>query len=647
MTGVGATYRKLIGKPEAERYTLRQTEDWATLNWRKLEANAGAPWARLQRRIYQAKRCGDMRRVHNLQRLLLRSFSARCLAVRRVTQDNRGKKTAGIDGVKDVSPPTRITYVYLLRHLRHAASPVRRVYIPKPNNANEMRPLGIPTMLDRAYQALVKLALEPEWEAVFEANSYGFRPGRSCHDAIEAIFNHICRQPKYVVDADIEKCFDRINHETLLAKISTIQPVMHLLRAWLKAGVIEAGRFFESEAGTPQGGVISPLLANIALHGLETYLKHLLPSTTVVRYADDFVILCTNEQTLIEAQTNTEQWLSQLGLRLKPSKTRCTHTLQDYNGEKAGFDFLGFTIRQYPVGKYQTYTYRGKPGYKTLIRPSLLGEQRHLEKLKTDIQAYTAKTQGWLLTTLNPQIGGWANYYRTSVAKRTFARVDKHLDHQLTLWAKKRHPQRSYTWCRRRYWCFEKGNSRFSDGRTRLRAHADTPIRRHIKVQGTRSPFDGDWLYWGTRLGKDPTKPDYFTTLLKEQQGRCKYCGALFTTEDIIEVHHKNGNRTDNYRRNLALLHGHCHDQQHAAFATKLVLVTTTTSLRSRVPGNRHARFWNSGGRGDSPSDCNPARPRGTRRDHGFLELFPHFGLLGKSCGLPATRPPPQHRVRR
>lgn len=570
MTDVGTTYRKLIGKPTAERYRLRQTEDWATLNWRKLEANV----VRLQRRIYQAKLRGDMRRVHNLQRLLLRSYSARCLAVRRVTQDNRGKKTAGIDGVKDVSPLTRITYVNLLRNLKQTASPVKRVYIPKPNNPSEKRPLGIPTMLDRACQALVKLALEPEWEAVFEANSYGFRPGRSCHDAIEAIFNHICRQPKYVLDADIEKCFDRINHEALLTKIDTIQPVMRLLRAWLKAGVIETGRFFESEAGTPQGGVISPLLANIALHGIETHLSQCFPTATLVRYADDFVILCVNEQTLIEAQAAIEQWLSQLGLRLKPSKTRCTHTLQEYNGERIGFDFLGFTIRQYPVGKYQTHTYRGKPGYKTLIRPSLNGEQRHLEKLKTDIQACTAKTQGWLLTVLNPQITGWANYYRTAVAKRTFARVDRHLDHQLTLWAKKRHPHRGYTWCRCRYWRFEKGNSRFSDGRSRLCAHADTSIRRHTKVQGTRSPFDGDWLYWAgaprARLGKDPTKPDYFTALLKEQQGKCNYCGALFTAEDIIEVHHKNGNRTDNYRRNLALLHGHCHDQRHAAFTTKL-----------------------------------------------------------------------------
>jgi RNA-directed DNA polymerase len=569
MTGVGAKYRKLIGKPEAERYTFRQTEDWATLNWRKLEANV----ARLQRRIYRAKRCGDMQRVHNLQRLLLRSYSARCIAVRRVTQDNRGKKTAGVDGVKDLSPSTRMLYVHLLRNLKHMASPVRRVYIPKPSQPTEKRPLGIPTMLDRAYQAVVKLALEPEWEAIFEANSYGFRPGRSCHDAIEAIFNNICRQPKYVLDADIEKCFDRINHEALLAKVNTIQPVTRLLRNWLKAGVIEEGRFFASEAGTPQGGVVSPLLANIALHGLESHLKQLFPRITLVRYADDFVTLCTSEQTLTQVREETERWLSPIGLRLKPSKTRSTHTFHDYNGETKGFDFLGFTIRQQPVGKYQTYTYRGEAGFKTFIQPSLKGEQRHLEKMKMEIQACAAKAQGWLITTLNPKITGWTNYYRTSVAKRTFARVDRHLDQRLTLWSRKRHPHHGYTWCRQRYWYYAQGNLRFSDGHIRLRAHADTHIRRHTKVQGNRSPLDGDWLYWGTRLGKDPTKPDYFTALLKVQQGRCKHCGALFTTEDIIEVHHKNRDRRDNSRRNLELLHGHCHDQLHAVFVTSSGIV--------------------------------------------------------------------------
>jgi len=310
------------------------------------------------------------------------------------------------------------------------------------------------------------------------------------------------------------------------------------------------------------------LLANIALHGLERHLKHLCPKATIVRYADDFVILCTTMEEVSKLRKASETWLAEMGLRLKESKTRFTHTLNEYEGEKAGFDFLGFTVRQFPHGKYQTYTYRGKEGFKTFTRPSAKGQQRHAEKLKTVINEQEASQQDGLIQTLNPQITGWANYYRTAAAKRIFARMDKQLDHRLTLWTAQRHPQKCYRWRRNRYWHFDKGGNRFSDGRVRLRAYADTRIRRHTKVQGERSPFDGDWLYWGTRLGKDPTKPDYFTALLKTQQGRCKHCGAPFTTEEMIEVHHKNRDRRNHSRHNLELLHGHCHDQLHAAFVT-------------------------------------------------------------------------------
>jgi RNA-directed DNA polymerase len=241
----------------------RPVHEWKDLPWRTIERQV----FKLQKRIYQASKRGEVKTVHSLQRLLMRSWSARCLAVRQVTQDNRGKRTAGVDGVKTVAPPARLALARTLG-VRPKAQPVRRVWIPKPGS-DEKRPLGIPTMRDRAAQALAKLALEPEWEARFEPNSYGFRPGRSCHDAIEAIFCAIRFKAKYVLDADIAKCFDRIDHTALLNKLRTFPRLRRAIRAWLKAGVIDGPELFPTAEGTPQGGVISPLLANIALHGLE------------------------------------------------------------------------------------------------------------------------------------------------------------------------------------------------------------------------------------------------------------------------------------------------------------------------------------------------------------------------------------------
>ena len=270
--------------------------EWGQLNWRKLERCV----SKLQKRIYKASLRGDVNAIRRLQKTLMKSWSAKCLAVRRVAQDNTGKNTAGVDGVKSLSPAARIELVDNLK-LGSKVKPTRRVWIPKPGT-DEKRPLGIPVMYDRALQALVKLALEPEWEARFEPNSYGFRPGRSCHDAIEAIFNAIKQKAKYVLDADIAKCFDRINHEGLLKKLDTFPTIHRQIKSWLKAGVMDGKQLFPTSEGTPQGGVISPLLANIALHGMEERIKRFAEtwkgnkranrnSLSLIRYADDFVIL--------------------------------------------------------------------------------------------------------------------------------------------------------------------------------------------------------------------------------------------------------------------------------------------------------------------------------------------------------------------
>ena len=538
-----------------------RTEDWETLDWKRYQRNV----FRLQRRIYRAARQGDWRRVHKLQRLLLRSWSARCLAVRRVSQENRGKRTAGVDGVKNLTPRQRLNLVKKLANLKewHVA-PIRRTYIPKPGTG-EKRGLGIPVLADRACQALVKLALEPEWEAQFEPNSYGFRPGRSAHDAIEAIFNAICLKPKYVLDADIEKCFDRIHHQALLKKLRTIQPIEQRVRDWLKAGIVEKGEWLFPEEGTPQGGVLSPLLANIALHGLERAIigGKRRPRITIIRYADDFVVLCEDRNALEAAKERAETWLAGIGLRLKEAKTRITHTLEECEGSP-GFDFLGFHVRQYRVGKYRTRTYRGKPGFKTLIRPAKIAVKRHTEKVNGIVHRHRIAPQSALITVLNPVIRGWANYHRTGVVKRTFNRLDWQMDERLMRWAAYRHPRKTRHWRRRRYWRQEGMRLVFSDGKKRLRGYAEVSIRRHVKVRGEKSPYDGDWMYWGARLRRDPRWPERVRWLLKRQEGRCGSCGLPLTTEDGMKVHHRDRDRRNNRPENLVLLHAHCHDQAHA-----------------------------------------------------------------------------------
>ena len=389
--------------------SLKTTVEWRSINWRKLEKRV----YKLQKRIYRASQRGDLKAVRRLQKILMKSWSARALAVRRVTQDNTGKKTAGVDGIKSLSPEARLKLVNKLK-LGSKVRPTRRVWIPKPGT-EEKRPLGIPTMEDRALQSLVKLALEPEWEARFEPNSYGFRPGRSCQDAIGAIFNCIRYKNKYVLDADIAKCFDKIDHEALLRKLNTSPTIRRQVRAWLKAGVMDGKQLFPTSEGTPQGGVISPLLANIALHGMEERIKREFPkrdtsikgkritynAAQLIRYADDFVILHEDLTVVQRCRDIISEWLKDMGLELKPSKTRLVHTLIQVDGQSPGFNFLG-------------------------------------------------------------------------------SRQENNL-----LW---------------------------------LHKHGNVKIINHAKVKGESSPYDGNLVYWSTRMGNNPEMPSRVSKLLKQQK---------------------------------------------------------------------------------------------------------------------------------
>ena len=355
---------------ETKALPAMASEDWSELPWRKLEQHVC--W--LQKRIYRASCRGNEVVVRRLQQLRMRSRAAQLLATRRVTQDNQGKKTAGVDGKASLTPPERLEVARRLnpKGRQPKPRPVRRVWIPKPGKT-EKRPLGIPTMEDRARQALAKLALEPEWEAKFEPDSYGFRPGRSSHDAIEAIYKNIRLKSKYVLDADSRGCFDHIDHTALLSKLTTYPAMKRLIKGWLKAGIMEGSNFTPSEEGPPQGGVISPLLANIALHGMEREVwlafTHKEGKPALVRYADDFVVFHPTHDGVEKARRVVEKGLKDMGLAWKPEKTRIIHT---WEGERAGFNFLGCNSRQYRVSASRSGTAMsgGKLGFKPSIKPS-------------------------------------------------------------------------------------------------------------------------------------------------------------------------------------------------------------------------------------------------------------------------------------
>jgi RNA-directed DNA polymerase len=580
----------------------KTTASWNTINWAKVQRKV----FKLQKQIFQAIESGNKVKAHKLQKLLSKSYYAKLLAVRKVTQDNTGKRTAGVDGVKIQTPQQRLKLASNLNIEGYKAKPLRRIWIPKPGK-DEERPLGIPTIRDRAMQCLIKLTLEPYWEAKFEPNSYGFRPGRSAHDAIEAIFNYTSKKKKYILDADIAKCFDKIDHQYLLDKMECphFRPI---IKQWLKAGVLDKGTFEETENGTPQGGVISPLLANIALHGLETFVKdwlvnekkYRIPMTrkgitverkksgslsknktkdtiSIIRYADDFVVLHENLEVITEAKTAIDKWLTKIGLQIKPSKTRICHSLEDITIDgkiqKAGFNFLGFNIKQYPVGKHHSSrdTWGRLLDFKLIISPAKEKIKAHKERIKETILSHKKAPQVTLIGKLNPIIRGWANYYSPMCSAKTYELIDQYIWDLLKKWVYSRHKCKYIKAFRRYFQTGSKGKWTFQTSQgIELFYHTNVHIKRHIKVKGNASPYDGNWTYWSKRTGTYPGIPTGKAKLLKRQKGKCNLCGQHFTPEDLIETDHiipKSKGGKDIYK-NLQALHRHCHDAKHSTIGT-------------------------------------------------------------------------------
>jgi RNA-directed DNA polymerase len=559
---------------------------WKEIQWPLVEKFT----FRLQERIYKASLQGNRQKVRGLQRRLILSEQARALSVRRVTEKNRGRKTPGVDQMTVVTNQHKSDLMRKLR-LDGKAEPIRRVYIPKPGKS-ETRPLGIPTIKDRAKQMLMKLALEPEWEAKFEANSYGFRPARCTYDAIDAIFKKLRGTKGIVLDADIRKCFDKIDHKKLITKLDLPPLMRNQIKAWLEADIMHGFSAYqntgieETTEGTPQGGIISPLLANIALHGMENstkeyYANHVYdgPKTvskrdrktrlSVIRYADDFVIIAPTEPEVLKVKKHVQTWLlEECGLEFSDEKTKVKDSIN-------GFNFLGFHLISLKRSEEEKYTFR--------IHISKASKKNFLTKTRTIFQNNKSASAGHIIMLLNPVITGWANYYKYCDCTKNFKQVEKALWSQLRAWVFRRKSKglKTRTALKNKYFPPEtevtfNGNKHKGNwilvGKTLARKGQEKQVNlvypswirscQYVKISGTKSPFDGDHIYWSKRTQQYGPFNKTERTLLKQQNGRCTICKQSFKTGDTLEKDHivRVADGGKDIFTNFQLIHRHCHE---------------------------------------------------------------------------------------
>lgn len=535
--------------------------DWHSIKWKQVYANV----RRLQVRIVKAIKAGKWSKVKALQHILTHSFSAKALAVRRVTE-NSGKKTPGVDGVIWDSPEKKATAIESLKQHGYKPLPLRRIYIPKGNN--KTRPISIPTMADKAMQALYLLALDPIAETKTDPNSYGFRRERSPADALAQCHTVLSHKgaAEYILEGDIKSCFDKISFKWLMEHIPMDKSI--LLR-WLKAGFIDRHVFYKTVEGTPQGSICSPVLARMALDGLERKLREKYPKArrksskakvNVIVFADDFIITGGSKELLEkEVKPLVVEFLQQRGLTLSEEKTKITHI-------KDGFDFLGQNVR--------------KLNSKILIKPAKKNIKTFLAKVRATIkQSKQAKTEN-VIRKLNPIIRGWANYHRHTASKQSFNKVDREIFLALWQWAKRRHSNKGKKWIKAKYF-YQIGQRNWAFGaeiigrkgkleKLFLLNAASIPIKRHTKIKGKANPYDPEWeLYFEERIGLQMVdnlkERKRLLRLWFGQEGICPICTQKITKESGWHIHHiqrrvDGGNET---MANLVLLHPNCHNQIH------------------------------------------------------------------------------------